>query len=183
MKPANLLFILSDQHNATIAGCYGNSIVQTPHIDALAEQGTRFDCAYTPSPICVPARASLATGRYVHDIGYWDNATPYDGKVPGWGHRLKEQGYHVDSIGKLHFRSADDDNGFVKSHDALYVVDGVGDILSAIRDDAPFRNSRPGIESAGPGDSTYLRYDARIADQASRWLAEHKDDERPWVLI
>ena len=183
MKPTNLIFILSDQHNAAITGCYGNSIVQTPHIDSLAERGTRFASAYTPSPICVPARASLATGRYVHDIGYWENASPYDGAVPSWEHRLKTHGYHVDSIGKLHFRSADDDNGFVESYDAMYVVDGVGDVLSAIRQDAPIRNSRPGIEAASSGDSSYLRYDARIAERACAWLAKHKYDEKPWVLF
>lgn len=183
MKPTNLLFILSDQHNAAISGCYGDSIVQTPNLDRLAERGTRFDCAYTPSPICVPARASLATGRYVHEIGYWENATPYDGNVPGWGHRLKAQGYVVESIGKLHYRSADDDSGFVQSHDAMYVVDGTGDVLSLIRDDAPFRNSRPGVEAAGPGDSTYLQYDTRIADRACQWLDEHQRDDKPWVLF
>ncbi|MAS38002.1 MAG: sulfatase [Anaerolineaceae bacterium] len=183
MKPTNLLFILSDQHNAGVTGCYGNPVVQTPTLDALANQGTRFECAYTPSPICVPARAALATGRYVHQIGYWENATPYDGAVPGWGHRLRENGFRVDSIGKLHFRSAADDNGFDQSHDALYVVDGLGDLLSAIRDDVPFRNARPGVEAAGGGDSTYLQYDARIADQARQWLTEHQDDEQPWALF
>ena len=183
MKPGNLLFILSDQHNASVSGCYGHPMVQTPHLDALAAGGTRFDCAYTPSPICVPARAALATGRHVHEIGYWDNATPYDGRVPSWGHRLKAQGFRVKSIGKLHFRSRDDDNGFVNSHQAMYVVDGIGDLLSAIRDDAPQRNSRPGIEAAGPGKSSYQGYDAHIADQACLWLAEHRHDERPWVLF
>ena len=183
MKSTNLLFILSDQHNASVTGCYGNSIVRTPHIDHLAEGGTRFNCAYTPSPICVPARASLATGRYVYEIGYWENATSYEGRVPSWGHRLKTQGYHVDSIGKLHFRSQDDDCGFVQSHEAMYVVDGIGDVLSAIRDDPPIRNSRPGVEAAGPGDSTYLQYDAQIADRACQWLAEHQQDEQPWALF
>ncbi len=183
MKPTNLLFILSDQHKAAISGCYGSGIVQTPHLDALAARGTRFDCAYTPCPICVPARAALATGRYVHQIGYWDNATPYEGRVPGWGHRLKAQGYRVDSIGKLHFRSAEDDNGFDESLDAMYVVDGLGDLLASIRDDAPQRNSRPGIEAAGPGQSSYLEYDARIAERACQWLAAHQDDAQPWVLF
>ena len=102
MQPSNLLFILSDQHNRDTLGCYGHPTIQTPNLDALAGRGVRFDAAYTNCPICVPARASLATGRYVHEIGYWDNAFPYDGRVRGWGHRLQAAGHRVDSIGKLH---------------------------------------------------------------------------------
>lgn len=183
MQPRNLLYIISDQHNRNMLGAYGNNIIETPNLDALAERGTRFSSAYTNCPICVPARASLATGRYVHEIGYWDNAFPYDGKAPGWGHALKAQGFRVDSIGKLHFRSVDDDNGFTEEVEPLHVVEGVGDILGAIRDDAPRRQKRVGVINAGPGDSTYLQYDRRNADNACRWLTDHADDEKPWVLF
>jgi choline-sulfatase len=183
MQPTNLLFILSDQHSRDAAGCYGHPLVQTPNLDRLAAQGARFTQAYTSCPICVPARASLATGRYVHQIGYWDNAFPYEGAVPSWGHRLKMQGYQVTSIGKLHFRSPEDDHGFSEEIDPLHVVDGIGDLLGSIRDDPPFRHKRPGILGAGPGDSTYLRYDAANAQQACRWLAAHANDQRPWVLF
>ena len=100
MEAKNLLFILSDQHRRDALGCYGHEAVRTPHLDALAARGTRFSSAYTNCPICVPVRASLATGRYVHQIGYWDNGFPYDGQVPSWGHHLKAQGFRVDSIGK-----------------------------------------------------------------------------------
>ena len=74
MQARNLLIILSDQHNPRVMGCAGHPLVKTPNIDALAARGTRFSSAYTNCPICVPARASLATGRYVHDIRFWDNA-------------------------------------------------------------------------------------------------------------
>lgn len=187
MQPANLLFILSDQHARDALGCYGNPVVRTPNLDHLAAQGARFQNAYTPCPICVPARASLATGGYVHQIGYWDNAFPYDGEVPGWGHRLREQGHHVDSIGKLHFSSAGDDHGFSEEIDPLYVVDGVGDILGSVRDNPPFRNKRPGVIEAGPGDSTYLRYDASNADNACAWLQararQEQPGDKPWALF
>jgi choline-sulfatase len=131
----------------------------------------------------VPARAALATGRYVHDIGYWDNGIAYDGRVPSWHHRLREQGFTVDSIGKLHFRGQGSDHGFTKETEPLNVVDGVGDILGCIRDDPPFRQKRKGITDAGPGDSTYQAYDVRNADNACRWLADHASDEKPWVLF
>ena len=178
----NVLFILSDEHRRDVMCSYGNSIVQTPNLDRIAASGTRFDSAYTTCPICIPARASLATGRYVHEIGYWDNGIPYDGRHASWHHELRGQGRVVDSIGKLHFKGQGCDHGFRHEMEALHVVDGVGDILGCIRDDPPRRHKRPGIEEAGPGDSSYLRYDDGNADRACRWLREHADDEEPWVL-
>ena len=91
MTAKNLLFIISDEHQARALSCAGHPIVKTPNIDTLAERGTRFTAAYTPCPICVPARASLATGRYVHEHRYWDNAIAYDGRVPSWGRGYKHR--------------------------------------------------------------------------------------------
>ena len=65
----NLIVILSDEHQARALGCAGHAFVQTPHLDNLAASGMRFTNAYTPSPICVPARAAFASGRYVHQTG------------------------------------------------------------------------------------------------------------------
>ena len=182
MRPTNLLFILSDQHTRSGLGCYGGPGI-TPHLDALARRGTRFDAAYTNCPICVPERASLATGRYVHEIGFWDNGIPYDGSVPSWGHHLRGAGFTVDSIGKLHFRSSADDNGFSNEIEPLHVVDGIGDLLSCVRDDPPRRNARRGVLAAGPGDSTYLAYDERNAANAIEWLRGHAGAPEPWVLF
>ena len=182
MRPTNLLFILSDQHTRSGLGCYGGPGI-TPHLDALARRGTRFDAAYTNCPICVPERASLATGRYVHEIGFWDNGIPYDGSVPSWGHHLRGEGFTVDSIGKLHFRSSDDDNGFSREIEPLHVVEGLGDLLSCVRDDPPRRNARRGVQAAGPGDSTYLTYDMRNADNAIEWLGDQAGAPKPWVLF
>ena len=77
MEPTNLLFIMSDQHTREVFGAYGNPAAQTPNLDRLAAAGTRFTNAYCATPICVPSRASFATGRYAHTIGSWDNAAPY----------------------------------------------------------------------------------------------------------
>ena len=183
MQPTNMLYIISDQHNRNLLGCYGHPMVQTPNLDRLSEQGTRFTNAYTNCPICVPARASLATGRYVHQIGNWDNGHPYTGNAPSWHHRLREQGLNATSIGKLHFKGQDTDHGFTQEIEPLNVVDGIGDVLGCIREQPPFRNKRPGIREAGPGDSTYLQYDQRNADNAIKWLQEHRDDEKPWCLF
>ena len=182
MQPTNLLFLLSDQHTRAGLGCYGGPGI-TPHLDALARRGARFTSAYTNCPICVPARASLATGRYVHEIGCWDNGIPYDGSIPSWGHQLRGDGITVDSIGKLHFRSTQDDNGFDTEIEPLHVVEGLGDLLGCVRDAAPRRNARPGVLGAGPGNSSYLAYDARNAANAVDWLRRHAAATEPWVLF
>ena len=90
MRPANLVVIMSDEHHPRAMGAAGHPFAFTPNLDQLAARGTRFDTAYCNSPICVPSRASFATGRYVHELGAWDNAMAYDGRVEGWGHALQK---------------------------------------------------------------------------------------------
>ena len=65
----NVLFIISDQHQKNALGCYGHEFVKTPNMDKLASRGTRFSTAYTSSPVCVPARAVIATGKYIFETG------------------------------------------------------------------------------------------------------------------
>src|SRR5258707_15472574 len=141
MKPGNLLFILSDEHSGRVLGCYGHKMIRTPNLDRLAARGVRFTDAYCNSPICVPSRAALHTGRYVHRIRFWDNGIPYDGSVPSWAHRLRQAGHEAMSIGKLHFRRADDDNGFTEEVIPLHVVEGIGDPLGWLRDPLPVRRA------------------------------------------
>ena len=186
MRNTNLVIILSDQHNPRVMGCAGHSLVKTPNIDALAARGTRFSSAYTNCPICVPARASLATGRYVHDIGFWDNAIAYDGSVPSWGHRVMEQGHQAVSIGKLHYVSSDPArNGFTQEILPMHLADGDGDVVGLIRDELIVRKGAAKLgPEAGPGESDYTRYDRSIAENACRWLKEEapKITDKPWVL-
>ncbi|MEM9106392.1 MAG: sulfatase-like hydrolase/transferase, partial [Pseudomonadota bacterium] len=133
MSTPNLLVIMSDEHQARALGSAGHDFVKTPHLDSLAARGTRFSDAYTPCPICVPARASFATGRYVHQTRLWDNAMPYDGSIPGWGHSLQAKGIPVESIGKLHYRAEEDPAGFDIEHIPMYVANGVGMVWASIR--------------------------------------------------
>jgi choline-sulfatase len=186
VKPTNLLFILSDEHNKRVAGCYGHPMIRTPNLDALAGRGTRFTSAYTNCPICVPARASFATGRYVHQVRCWDNAIAYEGQAPSWGHRLREQGHHVAAIGKLHYQASKPEvNGFDEEIMPMHIVDGVGDLLGLIRDELPRRKGalRLGPE-AGRGESDYTRYDRAIADETVKWLTQEAPRHRdaPWAL-
>lgn len=186
MQATNLLFINSDQHSRRALGCYGHSVVRTPNLDALAARGTRFQNAYTPTPICVPARACLATGRYAHTIGSWDNATPYVGtEAASWGHRLTEQGHRVTTIGKLHYRKVDDPSGFPDQRLPMHVLDGVGDLYGLLRGEMPVRPvSRQQVLDARAGECDYTRYDRAIAQESARWLREEgQSDEKPWALF
>jgi choline-sulfatase len=186
MKPANLLFILSDEHSRRVLGCYGHQMIRTPHLDWLAASGVRFCDAYSNSPICVPSRAALATGRHVHQIRFWDNAIPYDGSVPSWHHRVREAGHEVTAIGKLHFRSADDDNGFTEEVMPLHVVDGIGDPLGWLREPLPVRKAALRLaKEAGRGNSSYQDYDDKITAAAVDWLKARagRRPEKPWVLF
>ena len=186
MKPRNLLVIMSDEHSVKTLGCYGSPIAHTPNIDALAARGTRFASAYCCNPVCIPARATFATGMYTHQIGYWDNADPYEGSVPSWHHHLRGRGHRVEAIGKLHFRSTDDDNGFCAEHIPMHVVEGKGDLLGLVREALPERKGAWKMSGmAGPGESMYTRYDRDVAARAQIWLHEEarRYDDRPWVLF
>jgi choline-sulfatase len=179
----NVLVLMSDQHNPKVMGCAGHPVVETPNLDALARAGVRSTAAYTNSPICVPARAAWATGRYVHEIGYWDNAIAYDGRAPGWGHELQDAGMQVESIGKLHYRDAESPTGFDRQIDPMHIMGGIGQVWGSVRKPLPRKVGAPFLVSlAGGGESTYTAYDRRVTEAACRWLEEHAGSTDPWVL-
>ena len=181
----NLLVIMSDEHQARAMGCAGHPCVETPNLDGLAARGVRFSNAYTPSPICVPARASFATGRYVHRNRLWDNAMPYDGAIPGWGHALQNAGIAVESIGKLHYRAQEDPAGFDVEHIPMMVAGGVGMVWASIRreDERIGGTGRMLGDYIGPGDSKYTDYDAAVVQRTQEWIAARKKNDRPWCLF
>lgn len=181
---SNLLVIMSDEHQARAMGCAGHPFVQTPNLDALAGRGTRFTNAYTPSPICVPARASFANGLYPHQNRLWDNAMPYVGAIPGWGHALQDAGVTVESIGKLHYRAEEDPVGFDCEHIPMMVAGGVGMVWGSIRKEHE-RIDMPGRmlgDYIGPGESAYTRYDAAVTDRTIAWLKNRDPAAGPWCL-
>jgi choline-sulfatase len=187
MRRRNVLIIMSDEHNPKFLGAAGHPFVATPNLDALAARGTRFASAYTTCPICVPARAAFAVGRYVHEIGYWDNADGYDGGIPSWHHALREAGHRVVSIGKLHFRGRPgDDHGFSEEIVPMHIIDCIGDVKGLVRENIPKRKGGDKMaKRAGPGESPYTVYDRDIASRAQIWLHEEapKWRDRPWVLF
>lgn len=185
-RPQNTVFILSDEHHRGISGCYGHPFISTPAIDGLAARGTRFTDAYCNSPICVPSRAALATGRHVHRINCWDNATPYHGQIRTWHHAIRDAGRHAVSIGKLHFRATEDDNGFSEEILPMHVLGGKGDLKGLLRHNPPpKKNAAQMAADAGVGESDYYLFDKKIAQAAADWIgaAAQRPDDPPWVLF
>lgn len=180
----NLLLVMSDQHNPRMTGYAGHAVASTPALDGLAERGTVFDSAYCTSPICVPSRASLATGRYVHELGNWDNAAPYAGTPRSWGHELRDAGYQVTTIGKLHHLAGSDD-GFEDQRLAMH-VHGRGDLrgVSTRPQGGPLPTSQGlrNLLDARPGHSDYTRYDQQVADAAASYLRD-ETEASPWALM
>jgi choline-sulfatase len=177
---------MSDEHSPKALGCYGSKVVKTPHLDALAARGTRFSSAYCASPVCIPSRASFAVGKYIHQIGYWDNADAYDGKIPSWHHKLRERKHEVVSIGKLHFCKPDEDHGFSQEIIPMHIIEGKGDLLGLVRSELPVRKGAYKMaQFAAPGESQYTFYDREITSRAQIWLREagKRRSEKPWVLF
>ena len=103
----------------------------------------------------------MATGRFPHETGYWDNALAYDGRIPSWMHRLRGQGHIVAGIGKLHYRSGEQDNGFTEEFLGMHLLGGKGAIRNLLRG---YDNELPADDDlrwdlyakrSGPGETHY----------------------------
>jgi len=186
-KPQNLIIFCSDEHARRVTRCYGDPVVKTPTLDTIARLGVRFDNAYTPSPICVPARASLHTGLQVHETRCWSSAEPYYGQQESWAHGLRDAGHPVVSIGKLHFRRGGDDHGFDEEIEPMYLAnEGKGWVKGLLRDPLPpYDDTAELAEEIGPGETSYTEYDRRVTHEAIKWLKTYprKFTRKPWVLF
>ncbi len=98
----NVLFLISDAHRADHLSCYGNPILKTPNLDALAKDGVRFTNCYCTNPICMPNRATMITGVYPNVHGVRSNGINLPENIPTITQTLHKRGWHTGAIGKLH---------------------------------------------------------------------------------
>ncbi|MCF7838605.1 MAG: sulfatase-like hydrolase/transferase [Candidatus Marinimicrobia bacterium] len=98
----NVLFILSDQHNAKVLGHQGHPDVRTPNLDRMAAGGVRCDNAITQNPICTPSRVSWLSGQYCHNHGYYGLSGPIPKGLPTVLGHFRKGGYRTAAIGKIH---------------------------------------------------------------------------------
>ncbi len=104
MKRPNVLLVFTDQQRFDTIAALGNGVIRTPNFDRLCRAGTAFTSAYSPSPVCVPARASMLYGMYPCHTHCYENQYP----MPQEGARsimdmLRAAGYHTHGVGKCHF--------------------------------------------------------------------------------
>lgn len=170
----NILFLMSDQHTQKVTGCYGDSVVHTPHLDRLAARGVVFDNAYCPSPICTPSRMSLLTARWPSSQSCWTNADMLASDLPTYLHALGAAGYRPTLIGRLHSIGPDQLHGYaqreVGDHSSNWVGATTHDMGVLNRTNDPFRTS---LERSGKGQSSYELHDVDVAVAACAWLRRH----------
>ena len=111
MRP-NIVVVMADQLAPQWTGAYGHAVAKTPHMDALAARGMRFDAAYCNSPLCAPSRFAFMSGQLISRIAAYDNASEFRASVPTFAHYLKALGYRTCLSGKMHFVGPDQKHGF-----------------------------------------------------------------------
>lgn len=104
-KKPNILVIFSDDHAKQALSCYGNTDIQTPALDRIAEEGMRFEHALTPNSFCTPARAAALTGKYSHRNGVTHLNQRFDGSQQTFPKLLQKAGYETTLFGKWHLLS------------------------------------------------------------------------------
>jgi arylsulfatase len=101
-KP-NIIYIFSDQHRGDAMGCVGHPDIITPNLDKLSQESVTFERCSTSSPLCMPARASMMTGKHVREHGIWNNNVELNPKEnPSHVRNIRDAGYHTALIGKTH---------------------------------------------------------------------------------
>jgi len=182
----NFLILLSDQHSPHVAGCYGDPVVKTPHIDALADRGVRFESAYCQSPLCVPSRMSFLTSQQPSEIEVWTNSCTLPSDITTFAHGLGAAGYETTLVGRMHFVGADQWHGFehrlVGSLTPVHPFGGgLGLPPVLMRATGQKRSS---VATAGPGKTAYQVYDETVAQTTAELLrANSRAKSRPFCIV
>ena len=140
---ANIIVILSDQHNPKFTGYEGHEAVKTPALNRLASEGVSFSNAYTPNPICVPARYCLISGLYSKDTCVYQNSDVPPGGLPSFARLLSGQDWETCLIGKSHFTGEDQYCGYQQRP--------YGDIRGNGHQSDPYRGANPELQGPGGG--------------------------------
>jgi choline-sulfatase len=182
VKP-NILFIITDQQNATMLSCAGNEYLKTPGMDSIAAEGVRFERAYCTDPACVPSRFSMLTGRMPSAIGQRGNPSRHLPDIPehikqtAVGRLLRAAGYETVYGGKVHLpkRLSPEDMGFetIERDEREALAQTAADYLSR-EHDRPFCMVASFIN---PHDICYMGIRDYPASDFDRMLVERGETE------
>ncbi len=176
-RQPNIVYICSDQHNGRALGCNNHPIVRTPNMDRLASLGVNFRNAYCGSPVCVPGRAAMMTGRFASDVGSYCNSTVL-GRHPSWGNYLRDAGYHCMATGKLDLTKGVD-YGF-EEVETTHGHSQKPDITSLFRSPVCFRpEERKNVNGAFTDREDH---DGVLARRAIDFIRSRKGQSKPWAV-
>ena len=161
----NIIYIMSDDHDAKAISAYDKSLTQTPNIDRIANEGMLFTRAFVGNSICAPARATLLTGQHSHKNGVKDNHTRFDSSKITMPKLLQQAGYQTAIVGKWHLHS------YPTGFDYWKILPGQGLYFE------PRLISMKGDTSTFHGYATDV-----ITNEAIQWL-DHRDKEKPFLLL
>ena len=164
-KRPNIVFIMSDDHAYQAISAYDTTLINTPNIDRIAEDGILFTNASVTNSICAPSRATILTGKHTHIHGKIDNIFPFDASNVTFPQILHENGYQTAMFGKLHF--GNNPKGF----DEFKILPGQGDYYNP-----DFITDK--------GDTTVIGYVTDIiTDLTIDWFENRRDEEKPFMLF
>lgn len=184
-KRPNILLVMADQMTPFMLEACGGTGARTRHLSRLADRAVQFTNAYTPSPICVPARSCFMTGLYTSTTGCYDNGDPYHSFLPTFAHYLTNAGYETVLSGKMHFIGADQLHGFQRRlNPDIYPSGFLWSYPLPPEGDASFQafdfTPQYLAENIGPGWSKELQYDEETQFRALEYLRHAPDS--PWML-
>ena len=161
----NIIYIMSDDHDADAISAYSKKLIQTPNIDRLAKEGIKFNNAFVGNSICGPARATLLTGQHSHKNGVIDNRKRFDSSRMSMPKLLQAAGYQTAVIGKWHLHS------YPAGFDYWKILPGQGLYVN------PRLIEMTGDTITQQGYATDV-----ITDETIKWL-EQRDKSKPFVLL
>ncbi|MBB3771652.1 choline-sulfatase [Angulomicrobium tetraedrale] len=184
----NILIFVVDQLNGTFFPDGPADFLKAPHLKALAARSARFAQAYTPSPLCAPARASIMSGQLPSRTRVYDNAAEFASDIPTFAHHLRRAGYATCLSGKMHFVGPDQLHGFEQRLTTdIYPADfgWTPDYRKPGERIDWWYHNLGSVTGAGVAEITnQLDYDDEVAFQAERKLYDiaREPNPRPWAL-
>ncbi|MCP5087305.1 MAG: choline-sulfatase [Rhodobacteraceae bacterium] len=188
MKQPNILIVMVDQLNGTLFPDGPADWLHAPNLKKLAQRSTRFQNAYTASPLCAPGRASFMSGQLPSRTGVYDNAAEFASSIPTYAHHLRRAGYYTCLSGKMHFVGPDQMHGFEdRLTTDVYPPDfgWTPDYRKPGERIDWWYHNMGSVTGAGVAEITnQLEYDDEVASFAMQKLYQLSRglDERPWSL-